>query len=244
MIECSEIMEPYHREPETFEWETLVTRVKDGKFVTLKKSYFYPKGGGQPEDLGTLITEEGTEYPVIFVGKFGGTVSHQVDTEDKPVLEEGMVVTCKIDEERRRRLMRGHTAAHIVSELIARKTGAEITGNQLSPEKVRIDFSTPEFNPDAFAGFIDEANEVIARDMPVLSDEVTREEMDKDPALSKLAMGFPEHIKQVRIVHIEGFDKQACGGTHVANTKEIGSVRLLKVENKGAKNRRVYFTID
>lgn len=237
-------MELYYLEPETFEWKTTITAVKDGKFVTLAQSYFYPKGGGQPEDNGVLITEDGLEYPVVFVGKFDGAVSHQIDGDGMPALTEGMLVTCKIDAERRRLLMRAHTAAHIVSEVIASKTGAEITGNQLGLDKVRIDFSTPDFNPESFVSFFDEANEIIGRAMPVLSEEISREEMERDPTLVKLAKGFPEHIKQVRIVTIKDFDKQACGGTHVANTKDIGAVRLLKVENKGAKNRRVYFTIE
>lgn len=237
-------MEPYHIEPDVRSFETTITSLKDGKFIGLEKTYFYPRGGGQPHDEGILIAPNGTEYPIVFVGKFDGAVSHEVDATGKPPLEVGMRVRCIIDDARRSHLMRLHTAAHIVSAVIAGKTGANITGNQLALEKVRIDFSTPDFDPEAFAAYIEEANEVMSKEMDVVTSEISHEKMDADPSLSKLAKGFPAHIKHVRIVDIgNGYDKQACGGTHVSNTKHIGRVELLKVENKGAKNRRVYFKL-
>jgi len=235
-------MEPYHEEPETCEWKTSVTGVKDGKFVTLEQSYFYPQGGGQPFDTGALKTETGDEYPVIFVGKFGGQVSHQIEAEGKPPLETGATVTCSIDKERRSYLMRSHTAAHIVSALIRKESDALITGNQLSTEKVRIDFSVENYDPELFKRIILEANELIAKGGPVATEFLSQEEALKEPTLATLAKGLPAH-EEIRVVEIGGLDRQACGGTHIADISEIGELEFLKAENKGVKNRRVYFRL-
>jgi len=232
-------MESYHREPYRFLFESVVADVTDDG-VVLETTYFYPLSGGQPHDTGVFVID-GREHKVVLVRKRDGRVVHEL--EGKPAVEKGTAVSARIDEERRRRLMRSHTAAHIISAVIAEATGAEITGNQLDLDKIRIDFSTPDFDPDAFAKHIAAANDVIAQGLPVRSSEVSREEMLADSSLVKLAKGFPEHISRVRIVDIVGFDRQACGGTHVENTVEIGSLALVRVENKGAKNRRVYIRL-
>jgi misacylated tRNA(Ala) deacylase len=221
------------------EWTTTVKAVKDGKYVTLEKTYFYPVGGGQPHDEG-VIKKGDDEYRVVFAKKFDD-VSHEVD---RPGLEAGDEVEVSIDWDRRHRLMRSHTAAHVVSALIRNRTGALITGNQLSPEKVRIDFSLDEFDPEMFRGIIDEANELIAAGAPMKFEVVTREQALDEPALAGLAKGLPEHVNEIRVVEIEEQDRQACGGTHVKDIKEIGELEFMKAENKGKNNRRVYFRLD
>ncbi len=221
------------------EFSTRVKSVTDGKYVTLDETFFYPMGGGQPHDEGVLKrTGDGVEFKVIFAKKFDD-VSHEVDKEG---LEPGDEVVAAIDWPRRYRLMRSHTAAHVISALIRNKTGALITGNQLGEEKVRIDFSLEDYDPAMFEAIIAEANRLIAEGAPLSFELVTREEALQEPALAGLAKGLPEH-ERIRVVEIAGLDRQACGGTHVHDIKEIGELEFVKAENKGKQNRRVYFRL-
>jgi misacylated tRNA(Ala) deacylase len=223
------------------EFDAVVQEVKDDKGVVLNHTYFYPVSGGQPTDTGIINRKgDGREFKVLTVKKSEGVIVHLVDNED---LSAGDEVRCIIDWERRHRLMRAHTAAHIVSEIIHRHTGAMITGNQLELDKIRIDFSLEQFDPNAFVEYIGEANKIIGQGLPVTGELLSREEAMRIPTVSKLAGGLPEHITEVRVVTIEGFDQQACGGTHVKNTAAIGRLEFLKAENKGQKNRRVYFRL-
>ncbi|RME31695.1 alanyl-tRNA editing protein [Candidatus Woesearchaeota archaeon] len=225
---------------QTLEFTTTVTGVTDGRFVELAETYFYPVGGGQPHDEG-VIRRGNDEFHVTFVKKVAGTVSHEVDRAGLAV---GDTVHCSIQAARRRKLMRSHTAAHIVSALMIKKTGAKITGNQLSTEKVRIDYNTEHYDVDLLRSLIEEANTVIARKLPVTTRIVPRAEAERMPGVAQLAKGLPPGVEDIRLVVIEGFDTQACGGTHVANTGEIGTLSFLKAENKGKMNRRVYFTVN
>ena len=228
-------------DPYIKEFDATVQDVKDGKLILLNQTYFYPVSGGQPTDTGIVVRKTDTKkFKVVTVRKIEGTVAHELDGEG---LAAGDEVHCIIDWDRRHRLMRSHTAAHIVSEIIHHQTGALITGNQLELDKVRIDFSLDAFDPAAFAKYLEEANQVIARALPVTTKTLPREEAMRLPTISKLAAGLPEHIREVRVVTIEGFDQQGCGGTHVKNTAEIGPLEFLKAENKGQKNRRVYFKL-
>jgi len=219
------------------EFEAVVESVKDDKYIVLDKTAFYPNSGGQPHDTGKLI-KDNEEFNVVFVGKFGGKISHEVD---KPGLKQGDKVKGVINWDRRYKFMRSHTAAHIVSTVIHNETNALVTGNQISEDKVRFDFNLEKFDRDAFQKYIDKANEIIQRDLEVKSYVLDREEAMKIPDLFKLAKGFPEDIKKIRIVEIGDFDKQADGGTHVKSTKEIGKLELIKLENKGKNNRRMYY---
>ncbi len=222
------------------EFATRVKSVKDGTYVTLDETWFYPMGGGQPHDEGVLRRKsDGREFKVVFAKRFG-EVSHEVDKEG---LEAGDEVEAVIDWERRYRLMRSHTAAHVVSALIRGKTGALITGNQLSPEKVRIDFSLEDYDPAMFEGIVAEANRLIGQGAPLAFSFISRDEALKEPELAGLAKGLPEH-ETIRVVEIAGLDRQACGGTHVKDIDEIGKLAFRKAENKGAKNRRVYFALE
>lgn len=212
----------------------------NGRFLVLDETYFYPVGGGQPHDKG-VICKGDEEFRVVFVKKQDGDVSHEVDREG---LSSGDRVTCEIDWDRRHKLMRSHTAAHIVSALVIQQTGAKITGNQLSTEKVRIDYNTESYDVGLLQQIIDEANRVIARNLDVRTRTVSRAEAEGMPGVAQLAKGLPEGIAEIRLIEIVGFDTQACGGTHVANTSEIGTLTFLKAENKGKGNRRVYFVLD
>ncbi len=213
----------------------------DGKLVTLSESFFYPLGGGQPSDTGVLVrTSDGKAFKVLNVKKGEQGLVHELDGEG---LNPGDAVCAVIDWPRRHRLMRSHTAAHIVSAIINRETGALITGNQLDPEKVRIDFSLETFDPEAFKQHIEEANRIIVGGRAVSTRIIPRGEALAIPSLSRLAAGLPAHIMDVRVVTIAELDEQACGGTHVKDAAEIGRLEFVKAENKGQKNRRVYFRL-
>lgn len=221
------------------ECDATVVSVKDGKYVILDQTIFYPKGGGQPWDTGKMM--KGDEaYEVVYVGKFSGETSHEVD---QPSLREGDKVHCILDWQRRYKLMRSHTAAHVFASLLCNGTGALVTGNQLGVEKVRFDFSLESYDREMVQKYIDKANELFRKDIPVKWYELPKEEALKIPGVIKMAEALPPDIPKLRIVEIVGVDKQADGGTHVKNLREVGQIKLLKTENKGKHNRRVYFKL-
>jgi misacylated tRNA(Ala) deacylase len=219
--------------------DATVASVKDGKYVVLDQTIFYPKGGGQPCDTGKIAKEDAS-YDVVYVGKFSGEISHEVDRSG---LKEGDKIHCALDWERRYKLMRCHTAAHVFASLLCTGTGALVTGNQLEEDKIRFDFSLEKFDPEILRQYLDRANELFRKDVRVRWYELPREEALKIPGVVKMAEAFPPNIPRLRIVEIVGVDKQADGGTHVRNLKEVGQIRVLKTENKGKHNRRVYFTL-
>ena len=221
------------------EIDATITSVKDDKYVTLDQTIFYPKGGGQPHDTGSM-TRGVQRYNVIYVGKFSGEISHEVD---KPGLQVGDKVHCVLDWNRRYKLMRTHTASHLFASLLCNGTGALVTGNQLEEDKVRFDFSLEKFDRDTVQCYIDEANKLFRRDISVKTYELPREEALKIPGIIKMAEAYPPNVPNLRIVEIDGIDMQADGGTHVKDLKEIGRIELLKIENKGKQNRRVYFKL-
>lgn len=210
----------------------------DGNKVILDKTIFYATSGGQPNDTGFLI-KDNKQYKVTNVSKVEGNIVHEVE----PGLKINDEVTCKIDWERRYRLMRTHTAAHTLAAAIAEETNALITGGQLDLDKSKMDFDVEDFNPEKMKSFVDKANQALSNNYEIKTYYLTREEFEKDPSLVKLAKGFPEHIKKVRIVAIGDYDIQADGGTHVKNTKEVGKIELIKAENKGKGRKRIYYTI-
>jgi misacylated tRNA(Ala) deacylase len=231
----------YLLNPYLKEFEATVTKV-DRNYIILDQTGFYPNSGGQPFDKGTMErVSDGRVFQVVYVGKFGGEISHEVDQLG---LQAGDKVLCRIDWPRRLLLMRYHTAAHVLSAIIHRETGAMITGNQIAEERTRIDFSLDEFNKDRIYSYAEEANRIIQKALPVKFSFLSRKEVEADPHLVKLAKGMDPSIQEFRIVEIEGLDRQACGGCHVKNTQEIGKIHIKEIENKGRSNRRVYFTVE
>lgn len=222
------------------ECDATVISVKEGKYVVLDQTIFYPKGGGQPWDTGQILNQN-EAYNVVYVGKFSGEISHEVD---RAGLKEGDKVHCILNWERRYKLMRSHTAAHVFASLLCTETGALVTGNQLEEDKIRFDFSLEKFDREILETYIKKANELFKKDIPVKWYELPREEALKIPGVIKMAEAYPPDIPKLRIVEIVGVDKQADGGTHVKNLKEVGQIKLLKMENKGKNNRRVYFTLE
>ena len=216
-----------------------VVSVKDGKYLVLDQTIFYAKGGGQPNDTGKII-KNGEVYNVVYVGKFSGEISHEVDQVG---LQPGDHVYCSLNWERRYKLMRSHTAAHVLAALLNQGTGALITGNQLEEDHVRFDFSLEKFDRQVLETYLEKANQLFETDVAVRWFELPREEAMKIPGIVKMAEAAPPDLPVLRIVEIVGVDKQADGGTHVKNLKEVGKVELVKTENKGRSNRRIYFKL-
>jgi len=222
--------EPYSRK------FTATVEELDGNNVVLDRTLFYPRGGGVSCDIGTL----------------GGTsVVETIRSEDKilhsltfvPSFGKGQSVHGELDWERRHRLMRMHTAGHLLSAILYTKVNARITGNQIDVDRSRMDFNLEAFDRAQIEGFVQEANSLIQKDAAVKTYFMEREEALKRPELVKLAEAFPPAEKQLRIVEIEGIDKQADGGLHVEKLSEIGTIQLLKLENKGKTNRRLYYDL-
>jgi misacylated tRNA(Ala) deacylase len=221
------------------ECDATVVSVKDGKFVVLDQTVFYPKGGGQPHDTGRML-RNGEVFGVVFVGKFSGEISHEVDHAG---LKAGDRVHCALDWEHRYKLMRSHTAAHVFASMLCNGTGALVTGNQLDVDKVRFDFSLERFEPQVLEEYVAKANDLFRTDAPVKWYELPRDEALKIPGVVKMAEAFPPNIPRLRIVEIVNVDRQADGGTHVRSLREVGQIEVLKTENKGKNNRRVYFVL-
>lgn len=179
-------------------------------------------------------------YTVVYVGKFSEKISHEVD---RPGLKKRDKVHCILNWELRYRLMRSHTAAHVLASLLCNGTGALITGNQLEEDQVRFDFSLERFDREMLEEYVDKTNELFKRDITVKWYELPKEEALKIPGVIKMAEAFPPDLPCLRIVEAVDVDRQADGGTHVKNLKEVDQIVLLKAENKGKHNRRVYFKL-
>ncbi len=220
------------------EFDGKVINVEEN-YVELDKTAFHPTSGGVAHDVGKLFTKEKV-YVVNSVVKKDSRILHLVNEKG---LEIGDEVHGVIDWDRRYRLMRMHTAAHLLSSLFFNKLGAKITGNQIDVDKSRIDFSLETFDRALIESVVEEANRLIEKDAKVKVYFLKREEALKIPGLVKLAEAHPPDLEILRIVEIEGIDIQADGGPHVASIKEIGKIILLKMENKGKNNRRIYYTV-
>ncbi len=219
------------------ESEATVESVKDDKFVVLDSTIFYPNSGGQPHDTGKFV-KDGEEFSVVYAGKFGDTISHEVS---KPGLKPGDKIRVVIDWVRRYLFMKYHTASHILAATIHPETGAQISGNQISEEKTRVDFSLEDFDRELIQSYETKVNEIIDQKLPISINIMPRDEAFQIPSVVKLKNAFPPDIHEIRVISIPGVDQQACGGTHVANTGEIPHIEIFKAENKGKNNRRVYF---
>jgi misacylated tRNA(Ala) deacylase len=217
------------------EFEASVTAVQEGA-VALDRTIFYPGGGGQPSDTGVLIWD-GIERPVTKVKKKGAEVWHWLEGELPAV---GSTVTGRLDWERRYKLMRTHTALHILCGVIWRDYGASVTGGNMEPGRARMDFELESMSVD-FAEAVElKINEEVAAARAVTWRELPREEAFQIPDLIRTKINLlPPQIKQVRVVEIEGLDLQADGGTHVRNTCEVGPIKVVGHTSKGRINKRL-----
>lgn len=214
------------------EADATVTGVEE-RGVRLDRSIFYPTGGGQPGDTGLLRWNGGEARIVDSIKADGGDVLH-VLAPDAPRPEVGTKVHTVLDWERRHLHMRMHTALHVMSAVIK----GNVTGGQVGVDRSRLDFNLEGEVPTK-EWVTEEVNKLIALDRPVTQQWVTDEELTSRPELVKtMSVRPPMGAGRVRLLSIEGVDLQACGGTHVARSGEIGRVECIKVENKGKMNRR------
>jgi len=212
--------------------DATVTAVED-RGVRLDRSIFYPTGGGQPGDTGVLHWDGG-EAKVADTVKADGNDVLLVLAPDAPKPAVGTQVRCELDWERRYKHMRMHTALHVMSAVIK----GNVTGGQVNADKSRLDFNLEGEVPTK-EWVTEEINKILSLDHPVVPQWVTDEELTSRPELVKtMSVRPPMGQGRVRLLSIEGVDLQACGGTHVACTAEIGRVECIKVENKGKMNRR------
>jgi misacylated tRNA(Ala) deacylase len=221
-----------------------IVKSVDNSEVILDSTAFYPTGGGQPNDTGTL-SASGVTYEVIDVNKQGTEVSHKISGTATP--ETGERVHGAIDWNRRYAHMRYHTAIHIMDGVVNRDYSDRglITGSQIYDDRGRVDFDLPGITREEAEEIIGKANEVILAGHNVYAREITKEEAEKIPGLARTAPGreLIKSLDTVRIIDISGFDLQADGGTHVANTKEVGSITFKGIQSKGAHNKRVEFVL-
>jgi misacylated tRNA(Ala) deacylase len=232
------MMQMYLEDSYLWAFDATVVEAFDDR-VILDKTAFYPQSGGQPADTG-LFMRGNESFQVLGAETEEKGIAHIVDRSG---LEPGDLVTGKIDQERRYRFMKSHTACHILSAVIFQETGARITGNQIEQSRSRVDFSLESFDKAMMGEYVKKVNMIVSERHPVTTRIIPRAEALAIPDLVRLAMNVPDR-EMIRVVEIEGIDRQACGGTHVRNTGEIGTIKMIKAENKGKANRRVYFALE
>ncbi len=222
------------------EFEARVTEVvSDG--VVLDRTAFYLGGGGQPCDVGRLLSDGG-EWEVVKVGRSEGRVVHKLNLNPPPV---GTSVRGILDWERRYALMRTHTAMHILCGVIWRDYGASVTGGKMELLRGRMDFEFEHMHRELVNEIEEKINVEVAAARPIRVHILPREEAFQIPDLIRTKINLlPPHITQVRVVEIGGLDMQADGGTHVANTTEVGPLRIVDYKSKGRINKRLVVALE
>jgi misacylated tRNA(Ala) deacylase len=215
--------------------EALVEEAGDDG-VVLDRTVFYARGGGQPGDTGVLRWEGG-ELRVLDTVKRGGTLLHEVEGEPPAA---GTAVMAEIDWDRRHTLMRTHTALHALSAIVFRDYDVKVTGGNMEPGVARMDFELESIDAEFGREVEVKLNAELAADRPVRVTFRPRAEALADPDLIRTKVNLiPGSVDPIRVIEIEGLDKQADGGTHVRSTAEVGHVRVAKTENKGKAFKRM-----
>jgi len=217
------------------ECEARVVDVNERGGIILERTIFYATSGGQPGDCGELELEDGSICPIATTIYDADKRIVHVASQGSPLPPPGSTVTCRLNWEVRHAHMRMHTALHLLSAILS----YPVSGGQIGAERGRLDFNIPEGGLDKEQIGID-LNRLIAGNHDVSDRWISDEELLANPELVKtMAVKPPVGSGRVRLVQISDCDLQPCGGTHVANTREIGEVIIAKIENKGGKNRRV-----
>lgn len=227
-------LNPYERE-----FDARVLSISE-RNVVLDRTCFYPRGGGQPGDTGEI---NGIRV-VDTVKDEGENIIHILDGE--PNFKVGDIVHGRIDWERRYRIMRLHTAIHVISAVLVRNFGNVLfTGSQIYEDRARMDFNLEKLDELIAKQIEEKTNETIKLNLPVTAEIISREDVEKNPSLKRLMdTSKYEKFTTFRIVRIGDIDMQLDGGTHVRNTSEIGMVRIVKRENKGKNNRRITIVLE
>jgi misacylated tRNA(Ala) deacylase len=224
------------------EWSATVVAVDPEQGIVLDRSAFYPGGGGQPPDHGVLIW--GGVQTRIVGARYGDDLWLIPDEAD-PLPAVGTTVRGAIDDPRRTALMRTHSGLHVLSGVVFRDFGALVTGSNMEPLEGRLDFNLDGI-PEGFKEAIEDAiNAEVEADRAIRAYSLAREEAFAIPDIIRTATNLlPDEIEVVRIVDIDGLDVQADGGTHVASTRQVGRMRVVKVENKGKGFRRIRVALE
>lgn len=245
MVERSETTLLYQTDSYLRECPARVVSVDPAaRSVTLDRTIFYPAGGGQPHDLGVLTADD-WRGDVVEVRKAGPEV-HHVLADDAGLPEAGSTLTCRIDWDRRYALMRMHTALHVLCGTVFRDYGSLVTGGNMTPDHSRMDFEmdSSDFTPGRVAEIERHANAEIAAERDVRIQILPREEAFAIPDLIRTKINLlPPGITQIRTVEVVGLDLQADGGTHVANSREIGELRVTGTRSKGKRNKRLEISL-
>jgi len=229
----------YHTDAYLKEFDAIVTAI-EGRAVSLDRTAFYPGGGGQPNDLGTLASGDHV-WNVTKVRKAGDIVWHEVEGEPPAV---GATVHGVLDWDRRYKLMRTHTAMHILCGVVFRDYGASVTGGNMEPLKGRMDFEFESMRQELVKEIEAKINVEVAAARPTRVQILPREEAFAIPDLIRTKISLlPDGIANVRTFEIVGLDLQADGGTHVANTSEVGRLKVVDYKSKGKINKRIEIEI-
>ncbi|HZV75487.1 MAG TPA: alanyl-tRNA editing protein [Conexibacter sp.] len=213
----------------------------EGEAVQLDRSAFYPGGGGQPHDRGS-VTDGARTWSLTGARSVAGEVWYHLDGEQPPPA--GTEVECEVDWERRYALMRTHTALHVLCAVVWRDYGAKVTGANMEPLRGRMDFEFESLSAELVREIEARVNEEVAAARPTRVDFLPREQADQDPDLIRNKVSLlPPAIRVVRVVGIEGLDLQADGGTHVADTSEVGTIAIPSYKSKGRINKRLELTL-
>jgi misacylated tRNA(Ala) deacylase len=222
--------DPYQRSTQA----TVVEVRPEG--VVLDRTVFYSRSGGQPGDTGWLRWEGGASRVTDAVRQ-GGVPVHSVEGDPPPA---GTRVQAELDWDRRHLLMRTHTALHVLSGIVWRDYGAKVTGGNMEPGEARMDFELESVSAEFGREVEEKLNAALASARPVTVRFLRRTEALSDPDLIRTKVNLiPESVDPIRIIDIDGIDRQADGGTHVKSTDEVGRVRVVKTENKGKTFKRM-----
>lgn len=227
------------------ECETTVLEVdaEQGR-VRLARTVFFPGGGGQPHDTGTLTTGGGS-LDVVRVKREGPDIWHWLDAGDAELPQPGSTATAALDWDRRHLTMRTHTALHILCGVIWSEFAIPVTGGNMDVGTGRLDFPFESMSAELGARMEQRVNEEIAAARAIVVDFLGRDVADDDPALIRTAANLiPREIDPLRVIDIVGLDKQADGGTHVLSTLEVGRVRVTGTESKGKGNKRIRLAVE
>ena len=234
----------YHTDAYLKEFDArLVSVDAASRAIVLDRSAFYPAGGGQPCDFGSLIIGD-TTYRVERVKKQGDDVLHFVDGTDT-LLTANSASRGTLDWDRRHKLMRTHTALHILCGTVFRDYGAQVTGGDMDPLKGRMDFEFETLRGELVREIEAAVNLEVQKGREIRVKILPRDEAFRIPDLIRTKINLlPEGIAQVRTIDIVGLDLQADGGTHVANTSEVGRIKVVDYKSKGAINKRIYIEVE
>ena len=221
------------------EFTARVTAVQE-KRVALEQTAFYPTGGGQPCDHG-LLSAGGQQWAVVNVRKDGDEIWHEIEGEPPAI---GTAVAGSVAWDRRYALMRTHTALHMLAGVIWRDYGAQVTGGNMEPRRARMDFEFESMRRELVEEIEQKVNQEVIAARPIHVSILPRAEAFAIPDLIRTKINLlPEGIERVRVVDIVGLDLQADGGTHVANTREVGRIKIVDYKSKGKINKRLEIAV-